>query len=169
MKEHTKEQCAPGGEFHSYLELLARPTAGSSSPLQRVEADVAKGFADYRFDNIASAIYQFVWDEYCDWYLEIAKVQIQTGNDAQQRATRRTLMRVLEADPAPGAPDDPVHHRRAVADRGAPSPAKTGTASHRSSRLIRKSQPEKIDEKAEAYVGANSRPWSTPAATCAAR
>ncbi len=66
------------------------------SMLQQAEAEMAQHFADYRFDLAARTVYELVWSSYCDWYVELAKVQIATGNDAQQRATRRTLVRVLE-------------------------------------------------------------------------
>src|SRR5687768_6759563 len=66
------------------------------SRLQQAESAVAQAYHDYRFDMAAREIYEFVWDEYCDWYLEFAKVQLNSGNEAVQRTTRCTLSRVLE-------------------------------------------------------------------------
>ncbi|SEP77996.1 valyl-tRNA synthetase [Solimonas aquatica] len=66
------------------------------SRLQKLEAEAAEHFASYRFDLLAQALYQFIWNEYCDWYLELSKPALQQGSAAQQRGTRRTLVRVLE-------------------------------------------------------------------------
>ena len=67
------------------------------SRLQHAESAVKQGLKDYRFDIAAREIYEFVWDEYCDWYVEFAKVQLMTGAEPVQRATRHTLVRILEA------------------------------------------------------------------------
>ncbi|WP_439640639.1 valine--tRNA ligase [Nevskia sp.] len=66
------------------------------SRLQRLEAEAAQHFADYRFDLLAAALYQFIWNEYCDWYLELTKPVMQGTDEAAKRGARRTLVRVLE-------------------------------------------------------------------------
>jgi valyl-tRNA synthetase len=64
--------------------------------LQNTEEEVNTQLADYRFDLAAKAIYEFVWNQYCDWYVELAKVDLASGDEGAQRGTRRTLVRVLE-------------------------------------------------------------------------
>ena len=121
--------------------------------LQRTEAEVAQGFADYRLDNVANAVYSFVWNEYCDWYVELAKVQLSTGRrgftarhppDAGASARSR-----IEA----GASDHPVRHGRAVAKVSLLAGKRT--AEQQTSIMIQpypKSQPEKIDAQSDAEV-----------------
>ncbi len=166
LREHTRAECEPGGAARGYLRfsMADRWIAGE---LTRVEAAVAQGFADYRLDNVANAIYQFVWDEYCDWYLEIAKVQLAqagavaaAGDAAQrddalaaQRATRRTLIRVLETvlrllhPVAPFITAELWHSVAVVAGRrAADAPITLASAPYPQSR------PERIDAHADAWM-----------------
>ncbi len=119
------------------------------SQLQRTEAEVEKAFIDYRFDLAAKAIYEFVWDQYCDWYLELAKVQVQQGSDAEKRATRRTLLRVLETILRLAHPIMPFITEEIWQTIG-PMSGRNGP-----SIMLEKypqSQPGKIDEAAESWV-----------------
>lgn len=66
------------------------------SLLQQLEEEVNQHIQHYRFDLATQALYEFTWNEYCDWYLEFSKPILQTADDAQKRGTRRTLVKVLE-------------------------------------------------------------------------
>ncbi|MCW4150117.1 valine--tRNA ligase [Halomonas sp. 18H] len=68
------------------------------SQLQKTEAQVTRAMEEYRFDHASQALYEFVWNEYCDWYLELSKPVLWDENASAEakRGTRRTLVRVLE-------------------------------------------------------------------------
>ena len=68
------------------------------SALQQCEQDVARHLDQYRFDLASQALYEFIWNEYCDWYLELSKPSLSDDSASAEakRGTRRTLVRVLE-------------------------------------------------------------------------
>jgi len=68
-----------------------------TSRLHQVTAVTSSSIENYRFDLAAQAIYEFTWNEYCDWYLELAKISLQSADEALQRGTRKTLLTVLES------------------------------------------------------------------------
>ncbi|MDO5686318.1 MAG: valine--tRNA ligase [Neisseria sp.] len=84
------KDCSAGSLKQSFVDrwLVSR--------LQQVITAVTEAYDTYRFDLAVQSLYEFIWNEYCDWYLELAKVQLQSGDEDAARATRHTLLTVLE-------------------------------------------------------------------------
>ena len=135
--------CGPGGYLH-----FSPADRWLVSLLQRTEAEMDRHLREYRFDLAAQTIYRFIWDEYCDWYLELAKVQLQAGTPEQQR----TLLRVLEttlrlAHPLiPFITEELWQTVAPLAGRSVTEGGSIATADYPVA------QPEKIDETAERWV-----------------
>ena len=93
---HVGEDALPAADRNDASEdVISR---WIRSRLARTITEVDQALADYRFDLASSALYEFVWHEFCDWYLELAKPALSDDADAATRAsTRRTLAEVLDA------------------------------------------------------------------------
>ncbi len=137
------------GQDESKPVMLSSVDRWITSQLQRTETEVTQGFDEYRFDFAARAIYEFVWNEYCDWYVEFTKVQLASGSGEEQRGTRRTLVRVLEAVLRLAHPVLPFITEE-LWQRIAPLAGKTGGTIMLAP--YPKSQPEKINATAEREI-----------------
>ena len=156
LKEHTKAECAPAA-VHGYLRF-SQADRWIIGELQRVEADGgARASPTTAWTTSANAIYEFVWDEYCDWYLEIAKVQIA---DRRRSAAAR---HAPHADPragshaAPAAPGHALHHRGALAEGRAGGRRKARATSVSVAAPYPQAQPERDRRRRPSLDGASSR------------
>jgi valyl-tRNA synthetase len=89
------EDCGIASESTVELSLADRWIVGR---VQATAAEVARAFSNYRFDLASSALYEFIWNDYCDWYLELSKPILwdEESPAAAKRGTRQTLIQVLE-------------------------------------------------------------------------
>ncbi|HET7266648.1 MAG TPA: valine--tRNA ligase [Oleiagrimonas sp.] len=100
---HTSENTEPSSVASRHLlpegEGQNPATAAERWILTRLKSTLAEAeqhFASYRFDHLAQALYEFVWNEYCDWFLELAKPALNGDDEAAAASTRRTLLTALE-------------------------------------------------------------------------
>ncbi|HNP30234.1 MAG TPA: valine--tRNA ligase [Nitrospirales bacterium] len=87
---------AEGPRVLPSAELRPFPDRWILSRLNHTIREVTKAFEDYRFDQAAAALYQFIWHEYCDWFIELAKPCLQQENHSDAPATRQTLLESFE-------------------------------------------------------------------------
>jgi valyl-tRNA synthetase len=137
------------GQDESLPYTLSAADRWIVSRLQKLEAEVAEHFRTYRFDLLSQSLYQFIWNEYCDWYIELSKPALRSTDEAVLRGTRRTLVRVLETSLRLLHPLMPFITEE-IWQRVAPLAAKTGPT------LMLQPYPvantAKIDEAAEADI-----------------
>ena len=121
------------------------------SRLQQTEQQIEKAMSEFRFDQAAQYLFEFIWNEYCDWYLELSKPVLwdETASEAQLRGTRRTLVRVLETSLRLAHPFMPFITEE-IWQRVAPLAGKSGdTIMHQPYPLA---EIDKIDPQAEADI-----------------
>jgi len=119
------------------------------SRLQQLEAEVDRHFESFRFDLMAQALYEFIWNEYCDWYLELTKPALKSEDEAAKRGTRRTLVRVLEVITRLLHPLMPFL-TEAIWQRAAPLAGKSGETVML--QPFPAAEPERMDPEAEAGI-----------------
>ena len=91
------------------------PIVGSGGRLQVAVREMTEAMQSYRFSDLTRAIYDFVWRDYCDWYLELAKVRLQGGDPQARRAAQEHLVWVLEIALRAVAPHYALYYRDLVA------------------------------------------------------
>ena len=127
------------------------------SALQRAETEVTEALDQFRFDVASHAAYEFIWNEYCDWYLELSKPVLYGDeySEAEKRGTRRTLVRVLEAILRLAHPFMPFITEE-IWQKVAPLAGKTPAAEGADATIMRQPFPvsdhERLDPQAESDI-----------------
>ena len=136
------------------------------STLQGTEAAIDAHLAEYRFDLAAKALYEFVWDEYCDWYVELAKVQLANAGSGRRSAARGARWSACSRRSCASRIRSSRSSPRSCGNRWRRSRARPATRCSCSRTRRRRTR---IATRSPRPRSRRSRPSSTPAARCAAR